>query len=47
MVYADAGYQGIEKRPDLEGKRHRPIESPCAQGSDGLCPIHTRGDWMI
>ncbi len=23
MVYADAGYQGIEKRPEMEGKGHR------------------------
>ena len=35
--YADAGYQGIEKRPEMEGKT-TPFALPCEPGKGAPCP---------
>jgi IS5 family transposase len=46
VVYADAGYQGIEKRPEIEGKGIG-FRVACGQETGVLCPILRRDDWMI
>jgi IS5 family transposase len=46
VVYADAGYQGIEKREEMEVKNAK-FGSPCAPASAGHYRIHLRAGWRI
>ena len=46
VVYADAGYQGIEKRDEMKG-RGSASASPCAPESGECCQRRRRDDWMI
>ncbi len=39
VVYADAGYQGIGKRPEMAGKVW-----PCGQENDACCRTQRKGD---
>jgi IS5 family transposase len=46
VVYADAGYQGIEKRDEMQD-RGSASASPCDPGSAECCQTRRRVDWMI
>ncbi len=46
VVYADPGYQGIEKRAEMEGKGITSVLR-CAPAGDGLCPIPPMAGWRI
>ncbi len=45
-VYAHAGYQGIEKRPEMDGSHHLP-GWPCDQANGASCPRRWMDGWMI
>ena len=46
VVYADAGYQGIAKRSEMQWGKPA-FALPCGKESAGLYLIRRRDDWMI
>jgi len=46
VVYADAGYQGIEKRATMQG-RGIGFRVAMRPGKRRALPVHPRGGWMI